>query len=437
MDLFKTNRVLSVYVTYFLLFATCSFGVRLRWLFLLMLFSVVLVAFVTKTTKIIIGNNIKTWICITSACVFFSLCPNARYEEDSLICIVCLIITTVVILLCRTNIAEGLLIEKILLRVAVFVALYITFFRIFPDIYISVVVPYLDREVANKVVHNFSTGYGVMIGNSFVYGDYLIMAGIAFAVGKDITKKENNSVKEKLIIIALLFGMLMEGRKGELFSAIFAISLVYFIHSNLRKIKIQMRSILFLILFLLSFGFVLSNGVLDPFLVRFHIFFDRFSFQGAGNNIDFSSGRIQLWRTAFNLFLENPIIGVGWGNFAHYVTGVYSVDLVEIKHVHNVLLELLCEIGILGTSMVLGPLFYLVHSIYQHTLVIRKKRYVNYLESKWNIFAITMLVFYLTLSFFDPIFYGVAFWCMLLIVLIFENLSLKIADRNPESFCHF
>lgn len=68
------------------------------------------------------------------------------------------------------------------------------------------------------------------------------------------------------------------------------------------------------------------------------------------------SERLQLWREAWAMFLGEPVLGVGWGQFAWHnfmlageldgmaLTGLYN-------HAHNLVLHLLAETGIVGAAV--------------------------------------------------------------------------------------
>jgi O-antigen ligase len=70
--------------------------------------------------------------------------------------------------------------------------------------------------------------------------------------------------------------------------------------------------------------------------------------------------RLLLWQTAWNYFVDSPVIGVGWGNFV----GLYAIDLTSfsnwfqpgVSEVHNVYLQLLAETGLVGFA----AFFYLI-----------------------------------------------------------------------------
>lgn len=71
-----------------------------------------------------------------------------------------------------------------------------------------------------------------------------------------------------------------------------------------------------------------------------------FLFQEKSNTDASVTGRLALQQRAIEVFLQHPIIGVGIGNFRSYS---YGLGGVSGYYAHNNYLELLADVGILGT----------------------------------------------------------------------------------------
>jgi hypothetical protein len=74
-----------------------------------------------------------------------------------------------------------------------------------------------------------------------------------------------------------------------------------------------------------------------------------------------ASIRLQLWKEAWDLFLEAPLLGAGTGRFAwhHFLSlaGLGTVaDTRVFNHAHNLFMHLLAETGLAGALAVTGPL---------------------------------------------------------------------------------
>lgn len=118
-------------------------------------------------------------------------------------------------------------------------------------------------------------------------------------------------------------------------------------------------------------GVLLFQFVLEPLL---HLFSDNLninsSLERLGGHSHNESGRSYEWKKAWLVFLSAPIWGYGWGGFPSasfqledniYTRGFRLYDPnVLFTHSHNSYLNLLAEMGLVGTILVLGGLLYLV-----------------------------------------------------------------------------
>jgi O-antigen ligase len=75
------------------------------------------------------------------------------------------------------------------------------------------------------------------------------------------------------------------------------------------------------------------------------------------------SGRTDLWRVALRMSADKPVLGAGAGNFRvssiHYLLrpGALTRDEAIVDHpkvTHNIYLQTLAELGIIGIAMMLG-----------------------------------------------------------------------------------
>ena len=82
--------------------------------------------------------------------------------------------------------------------------------------------------------------------------------------------------------------------------------------------------------------------------------------------------RIYMWQSAWRMFVENPFVGLGFGQFQHFYTTDYHYLMPMSKepgfaHPHNVLMTFLAETGFVGTMGFC--------SLFATILVITLKRY--------------------------------------------------------------
>jgi O-antigen ligase len=71
--------------------------------------------------------------------------------------------------------------------------------------------------------------------------------------------------------------------------------------------------------------------------------------------------RLQLWSEAWQMFLEAPLFGAGWGQFAwhHFMYQAVTDETAGpgiFHHAHNIVLQLMAETGTAGTLIIVGAL---------------------------------------------------------------------------------
>lgn len=140
------------------------------------------------------------------------------------------------------------------------------------------------------------------------------------------------------IILILYFGMLFNGARGPL---IFITALLFFYY--LLNIKIEKKNLFVIFsvfcLFVI-FYFIFLNKSNERILNLINI-----------NEFLHSGGiqvRLEAWEKAINIFLNNLILGVGIGGFN---TNLFSNIGDQIVYPHNILLEILCELGLIGFTL--------------------------------------------------------------------------------------
>lgn len=113
--------------------------------------------------------------------------------------------------------------------------------------------------------------------------------------------------------------------------------------------------------------------------------------------------RLEMWKAAFLIFKENPVFGIGKGNFQQSIKKLADQDIVsklveEYKHAHNEILFMMAEFGSLGLIALL--LFYCGSTIYFYKyrqnddLIIKASAYMGLmLSSGYIIFGFTEVIF--------------------------------------------
>lgn len=111
------------------------------------------------------------------------------------------------------------------------------------------------------------------------------------------------------------------------------------------------------------------------------------------------------WREGFNEFLKHPAQGIGFGKKI-FIYDEKNRDFVEVRNIHNSLLVILVQMGIIGAAVFLS-------AVYATLKPLAKKA-----SQDWKTIAITTsLVFYLIVCLFQPYLeanlLGIFFWILL------------------------
>ena len=119
------------------------------------------------------------------------------------------------------------------------------------------------------------------------------------------------------------------------------------------------------------------------------------------DNTDFT-GRNFLIEYGFNGFISKPLFGYGFMNFSEYVYKLYGI---EIGYAHNNYIELLFDLGIIGTTIYYLPYFMII-----------KKGFYNYKNHNKDYFLIYLISCVFTLLILDFFTMGMKFVLQYLII---------------------
>lgn len=97
-------------------------------------------------------------------------------------------------------------------------------------------------------------------------------------------------------------------------------------------------------------------------------------------NADVSNGRMPLYELAIDIFKENPLLGIGWGGYRYeYTKYRFLGGTAETMNAHNIYLQVLSEIGILGFVMLYSLMIY---TFIKSIEILRKKDTYHLSESE-------------------------------------------------------
>jgi len=143
-------------------------------------------------------------------------------------------------------------------------------------------------------------------------------------------------------------------KKGIIFGSILiAVILFLFLKEPKKFITIVFSGILIIIV-LLNFVDIDTSSYLDHILGRFSSFDN--NMVGVSDRFGSTGGRIFLIKVGFLTFQDSPIFGHGIANF-------FLLNELHV-YAHNNYIELLVDLGIVGTILFYSIYFYLIKSFF-------------------------------------------------------------------------
>lgn len=194
----------------------------------------------------------------------------------------------------------------------------------------------------------FNLGQGTYNGTIFILDtDYLALGrtvglGIVVLIGMSwFSSQKTKATTGLLIIFSFLILVMSGGRMPLLAVGISVVALMIFsMRLSLSQQKIYLNSgsvkiLKFVALAAVALIPLSQTAFLDTTLRRVTSLF-------SGND-ESAFARINLYETAWEMFYNNPLFGQGWGSFSLFYFGTD-----EKVYPHNLFLEVLAEIGLIG-----------------------------------------------------------------------------------------
>ena len=211
---------------------------------------------------------------------------------------------------------------------------------------------------------------------SSFFGDELIMGSylsrlfpllFALFIVKDKKKLE---LYFMIFFFTLLGGLvLISGERAAFFLYVLSFIFIIFFMKGYVKLRIvlSVSCLIFIIIIISSFSQVKNRMVSDP--------------TSTITESIFTPAHDSLIRTAYNMFLDKPLVGHGPKMFRvickdeKYATGVTPC----MTHPHNFYVQLLAETGIIGFSFLFSVFVYVLYCAYRQfkSIVLRQKRYLT------------------------------------------------------------
>ena len=242
----------------------------------------------------------------------------------------------------------------------------------------------LGREISGSRISSF-------FGEEKILGSYLSRLWPIFFGLSTIFFKKKNKLFYLLILIFILSEALIflsGDRTAFFYINLSAIFVILFSH---KLFKLRLMTLLMSILLLVIISFInptAKERVFDKTLKQMNLYQTNLNDESNQEGINiFTKMHTHHYITAFRMFLDNNILGVGVKNFRNFCTEkkyVFSRSWLSDKnniklscssHPHNSYLQILSETGIIGFAFLIIILFYFCKSILTHLFFKFKHKY--------------------------------------------------------------
>lgn len=215
--------------------------------------------------------------------------------------------------------------------------------------------------------------------DKLILGSYLVrlfpLLLAIFLIRKNKTFLEVCGMFVLFILIDILIFLAGE-RASFLFFNLFTLFVICFIS----KYKLARIFILVCTYFIITFITFNNKEIYDRYVTSIAQNLNIDKSESSKLNF-FSIAHDSFARTSLNMFLDKPILGHGPKLFRvkcsdpNYAEGAYPCN----THPHNFYIQLLAETGVLGTSFLIGLLFYFAYLMtkYIYVYFIHKKQYLS------------------------------------------------------------
>jgi len=211
------------------------------------------------------------------------------------------------------------------------------------------------------------------VTNPIIYGDIALLLGTMCLAGSGWFKSKSKWLVI-LPILAVVMGLvasaLSHSRGGWVAIPILLITFIWYSRSHLSKFT-QFVSLLAIVAVIVTIYYIPQTRIeskLDISIANVQMYFES-DVESQYRNTSIGI-RLEAWKAAWFVFLDNPLIGVGWGNLQEnakiYVDeGVLSQSAITYSHPHNQFLSVMASGGIVASIAVFFLFFIPTREFYR------------------------------------------------------------------------
>ncbi|MCM3399456.1 O-antigen ligase family protein [Oceanobacillus profundus] len=352
-----------------------SENVKLMLLFFVVIFLISHYFFGKK--GVILTNFDIIWLFFLFS-LYLNIILKYNISHSALVDLIVYTSCVVFILLAKMHISQYEISFKLIKLFAVIYALSAIFQYLFTDIYLRLILPlfptWAQSNILNLLYNNTYTG----ITNQTAYLAGFIVTGIGIIIFSFNSKSKFAKVISVITILLLLFALILAAKRAHTIFMVISLVSVYLVSVRKKEVIIQIIKFTLISLLVTLFIIFVLNFYKEDIDTPLGSFSNEIinTVEGISSGEDITTGRSILYSYSWELFKENPIIGIGWGEFINNSKGLINSD--RGSHPHNIYLQLLTELGLVGFTLFLLPLTYVYYkTVRVLRLVVNNKEYLK------------------------------------------------------------
>lgn len=204
------------------------------------------------------------------------------------------------------------------------------------------------------------------VSHPIIFGDLSMLLGAMALAGIGWFGNKGNRWLKLFPVVAVVMGLLAsvfsQARGGWVAIPVLLVIYVWYYSARVSKLKV--------ILAMLGLAVVLVAGYKIPHtgvaskLVTTYSNLERYFISDIDDVSRATSigSRLEMWQASWQIFLENPLLGVGWGNYQENAlalvnAGMRNPSAADWPHPHNQFLSSLVSGGVIGIVATLAIFF--------------------------------------------------------------------------------
>lgn len=230
--------------------------------------------------------------------------------------------------------------------------------------------------------------------------------------------RKKHIISNALLFCLLFYAMSLAGRRAYIlfFPAIIICFSIYFLLKK-RSSVAKLFGIILIIIVLVTLYFAFFGQIIDLLT------------GGTGEGIQLSKREV-YWQLAINMFKERPLTGMGMRSY-DFQYNLMSGRNLTFAGAHNCYLQMLAEIGIIGTMLFFGMVFFMLFRTVKLTVFCIRKQYE--IVGSYAMMSLFMQCIFVCVAMSEAIFFAPYSAILYFIILsISENITYRQKGMVPN-----